>query len=67
MQGAQPEVFRALRKTKKDPHGKFLDTRKILNGKFNPKMDTITAFFPKNRVLFSIFKNGQGRPSLLPS
>ena len=36
----------------------------ILNGKFNRKMDTIRAFFPKIRVLFSTFKKGQANMSL---
>ena len=34
----------------------------ILNGKFNLRMDTIRAFFPKIRTTFLIFKKGQGRP-----
>ena len=36
--------------------------KKILNGKFNLRMDTIRAFFSKIRTLFSIFKKVQGRP-----
>ena len=37
----------------------------ILNGKFNPKMVTIRAFFfSKIRPFFSIFKKGKGRPAL---
>ena len=33
----------------------------ILNGKFNPRMDTIMALFSKIRALLSIFKKGQWR------
>ena len=31
-----------------------------MNGKFNPKMDTIKVYFSKIRSPFSIFKNGRG-------
>ena len=33
----------------------------ILKGKFNPRIDTIRAFFSKIRTLFLIFKKEQGR------
>ena len=58
---------------KKGPRGKYLGVfssryseNYILNGKFNPKIDTIRAFFPKIRALFSNFKKEQGRPPSLP-
>ena len=35
-----------------------------LNGKFNPKMDTIRAFLSKIRAFFSIFKKEQGHTVL---
>ena len=36
-----------------------------MNGKFNPKMDTIKTFLSKNRTLFPIFKKCRGGlPSL---
>ena len=38
----------------------------ILNGKFNPRMDT-RLFFSKFRALFLIFKKGQRRPPLKSS
>ena len=34
----------------------------ILNGKFNPKMDTIRAFFPKSEHFFHFSRKGGGRP-----
>ena len=34
----------------------------ILNGKFNPKMNTIRAFLSKIRTLFPIFKKGREMP-----
>ena len=33
----------------------------LLNGRFNPSMNTIRVFFSKIRALFSIFKKRQGR------
>ena len=39
----------------------------ILNGKFNPKMKTIRAFFSKIRALSSIFKKSRGGFPLLSS
>ena len=32
----------------------------LLNGRFNPSMNTIRVFFSKIRALFSIFKKRQG-------
>ena len=37
----------------------------ILNGKFNPKMDRIRESFSKIRSYFTLFKQWQGRSSLL--
>ena len=39
----------------------------ILNGRFNPRMNTIRDFFLKIRALFTILKKGQGRPPPLTS
>ena len=39
----------------------------ILNGKFNPKMDRIRESFSKIRSYFTLFKQWQGRSSLLPT
>ena len=37
-----------------------------MNGKFNPKMDTIRACLSKIRIIFSVFKKGrEGLPSFL--
>ena len=33
----------------------------ILNGRFNPWMEAIRAYFSKIRALFSIFKKGKGK------
>ena len=38
----------------------------ILNGKFNPKMDTIRTFFLQNWGTFFDFQKGQGRPPPTP-
>ena len=38
----------------------------ILNGRFNPRMDTLRAFFSKIKAFFSIFKTGQWRPPPSP-
>ena len=54
-------------KEKEAPQGNIfefflLDTLKnyILNGKFNPKIDTIRAFLSKSGTFFSIFKKNGG-------
>ena len=41
---------------KKGPAGKIFSLNYIFNGRFNPSMDTIRAFFSKIRALFLIFK-----------
>ena len=38
-----------------------------MNAIFNPLMDTIWAFFPKNQGTFFIYKKGQGRPPPSPA
>ena len=60
--------------TKTAPQGKILeffllDTLKnnILNGEFNPEMDTIRAFFSQNQGTFYDFKKRAGEASLLPT
>ena len=40
---------------------------KLLNGKFNPKMDTVRTFLFKIRTLFLIFKKSRGGFPSLPS
>ena len=71
MRGAQPEIFQGrggfvdlgcfdklfVKNTrKKGPAGKIFSLNYIFNGRFNPSMDTIRAFFSKIRALFLIFK-----------
>ena len=60
-------------KKKKGPTGKKFEAfppryswNYILNGRLNPRMDTIRVFFKKICALFLIFKKKQGNPPTPP-